>query len=840
LANELVDKHLTSESTYTRESEKLFKDKGKRLPPYKNYYNEFMIMTASGILLASIQTAVPPFKPRKTFPGCVRSFTGYPLNGGQEDLSAVDYIACVIYNSKINVEPWDSLKNVSQLEIKKRLQRVIGKYVIVHPAILELYDQKRNYELLHPDETIPVEHSIQRWTRFLPPVVDYSVVGSLRNVGNDFKREFIEAIRKGHHSQREMLYVVNSKILLYSCGIVEAINAVVKKKDLLMKTASGNIPFLENACCNEKEMKQNSALGYFAKEDPIIDQYMKIAAKLGTINADVCGLSRPVFIYHDKFTGTRYPAIPAGGINENIVYDAIIHYCNLDNSLPIPPYLYPIIREKPQDILAALENNTMSLKTLGEKIELLKKSGKIFNDQTLHEMMQIIRRRRFIPMDLQKDGEESQPSKSPIVNAMKDLLAHFEQMDSTIITAELRALLLDVLDKYNPGQMNTGENDELNRWLSTANSNRFRELMQYIDTYGNVTQKEYEKLYAFFSGLNDEKYNHNTTTFFKTSVKNMTKIYPQIILSGNEFTRVCSHWGFSDFHQIQLKQMIEKHSDELNPFKKDESLANLLLEAGRKFVDLNHFIQNIPVQSELEKNGKHFHGMFSRRTTQLLFLYGYYSVLSEYMTMSGNRDLLQTDMRITRNARRNEIDESRDPANLNTMDIYDEFENLDELQIVSGNIADLKTKTCGLILAFIRMDQNNKKTVELSYEDISKKIRFSKEAEKRKIVENLGNMEIDERKIENMFKKYKMGKWNFGEQKGVFQYDKDVFNNETMDLPADTEISADVDELAADEIQNDNDQYEAEQSADLAILDEDYTDGKYYDEDMDADENYDF
>jgi len=34
-------------------------------------------------------------------------------------------------------------------------------------------------------------------------------------------------------------------------------------------------------------------------------------------------------------------------------------------------------------------------------------------------------------------------------------------------------------------------------------------------------------------------------------------------------------------------------------------------------------------------------------------------------------------------------------------------------------------------------------------------------------------MEKDERKIEDMLKKFKLGRWNIGMQKGIFQYDKD-------------------------------------------------------------------
>ena len=41
---------------------------------------------------------------KKSFENCIRSFDGYPLTG-IENISGIEYIACVMYNLKSNVEP---------------------------------------------------------------------------------------------------------------------------------------------------------------------------------------------------------------------------------------------------------------------------------------------------------------------------------------------------------------------------------------------------------------------------------------------------------------------------------------------------------------------------------------------------------------------------------------------------------------------------------------------------------------------------------------------------------------------------------------------------------------
>ena len=112
-------------------------------------------------------------------------------------------------------------------------------------------------------------------------------------------------------------------------------------------------------------------------------------------------------------------------------------------------------------------------------------------------------------------------------------------------------------------------------------------------------------------------------------------------------------------------------------------------------------------------------------------------------------------------------------------------------------------------------------------------------------------MEKDERKIEDMLKKFKMGRWNIGMQKGVFQYDKAVYERdrdanlgrlyndlEVNDLENAVQRDMDVNELIAFEEQENIEQYDGE-GMDISHFGEDYADGAYYEEDVDRDFGYD-
>ena len=44
------------------------------------------------MFLIAAQTAIPSVKTRKTHPGCIRSFSGYPFEG-QGDLTSLTYLS---------------------------------------------------------------------------------------------------------------------------------------------------------------------------------------------------------------------------------------------------------------------------------------------------------------------------------------------------------------------------------------------------------------------------------------------------------------------------------------------------------------------------------------------------------------------------------------------------------------------------------------------------------------------------------------------------------------------------------------------------------------------------
>ena len=166
-----------------------------------------------------------------------------------------------------------------------------------------------------------------------------------------------------------------------------------------------------------------------------------------------------------------------------------------------------------------------------------------------------------------------------------------------------------------------------------------------------------------------------------------------------------------------------------------------------------------------------------------------------------------------------------------TENTANEYIELQEIQILQGTRFELKNRICSLLFAYLNIETQTKELIDTTYEDIMKKVNRARESEKERIFSYFDNMKPERRKVEDTLKKYKLGRWNIGLQKSIFQYDKktydqDGFENENID-EVNTEV--DINQL------NSNDD-EAIEAIDINHLGTNFTDGAFYEEDQDFDE----
>ena len=113
--------------------------------------------------------------------------------------------------------------------------------------------------------------------------------------------------------------------------------------------------------------------------------------------------------------------------------------------------------------------------------------------------------------------------------------------------------------------------------------------------------------------------------------------------------------------------------------------------------------------------------------------------------------------------------------------ISDESENIgeiSEIEIVSGQELQLNGYVSDYLVSSFLLFKGEKSVVDYNKEIIMSKVLRSKEKEKDEVTSYFEKMSDQEREIENLFKRNKLGKWSLGLGKGVVEYAEDVYEQE--------------------------------------------------------------
>ena len=860
LSIELIQKNITSEEAYRIKSEKLAKTKNIKTVPYIKYKNESIILIVSSILFISIQTAIPTFFTKRTYPGCVRSFDGYPFTG-IEDLTGIKYMACILEKSKSSIEPWDSIKGMKSNILCDRIKGTIERFLINHPKIEEAYLLKKQYIESNPNP-LEQEHAVEKWYTFLPPLINIEITKNIKGIGDDFRTELMEDIRKGNKRQNQKSLVLKSKVIQFTAAIIENIQNIVYKKDIFLKT-SANEPFLQNACCNEKE-KSLIPILYFANEDEGIKTYLKAAKKCEELSYMIKEASKAAFFYYSFDTRPIKPQIQSGIIDQNI-YETIIHYLELDTGLPIPTEFHSIMQECP-----AGYNTKWSII---DKIEFLKRRGKRFDENQFLEVMRIVEKRNII------EPYRRISTDSP-VDSLRDILELFTQLNKenesrVPIDKGLIENISILLKKYQPKAMHTIDQEKnkelfnIKNYLVKANTKMHTDIMSFFDQYGNLSNQKFKEIDSFLKNLTTFHIEEDITQtnksidmglfqiskFVKNSLYDIIRVLPNIILNDVNIGEIPKYWGLSQDDESDLHNFIHLYLKPLSDFRQDHIIHDIIQEIQLNTIDIHLFIKNIPVYNPILHEKNIYYSLFDKRAVYLLLSYAFYSILYEYITVANNDKYLKKDTINSKTERRQKLRDSRDKSQIETDfldldELYESgYEGLDEVQIDIGNQMDLKERIAKVLLGYLTIVEENKSYANYSYDMIEKKVRKSREREKKMITDRFKNISVDERKIENMMKQYKIGKWNVGQQKGLVVYDVETSDRERKEMLAREEkeeivIEFDLINNELEEVRDEDNiadipenqfQIDYDMQTDIKGMNQNYNDGVFYDEDGEED-----
>ena len=343
----------------------------KKFPTYETESDSSLLILIFVYLLISIQISIPSIKTQKTFPTCIKSFSGYPFDG-KVDKTGLNYIACVASKKSSSIKPWNSINESKESTIAKKMEYAINEYVLDNKEINELFEKKKIFLTLEESKIIPDSLDIKLWTTFLPPLVNFHIK-DIQPFTPAFNDELRTSMKKGSLKQLSDIDNIKSKIIRLSLVIQENIQKVLDKEKPILTNIHGDA-FLENACCNTI----NNTIEFFINSAPNIKTTNQQVLILSNIIYDIQLITYSPMYLDPRNTRVQYPAINPE-YSENIIYKTFIYYCQFLTNLPIDDELRAICNEKPKDL-----DSNMSLE---EQIKILRLNGRNFSIDNFNQLI---------------------------------------------------------------------------------------------------------------------------------------------------------------------------------------------------------------------------------------------------------------------------------------------------------------------------------------------------------------------------------------------------------------------------------------------------------------------
>jgi hypothetical protein len=758
---EEVKHYIGTKSNYNAKAKARQAKTGKNPPPYDRVHDDTLLTFTIAYYLVAIQTMMPSIITKKTFPGCVRSFMGFPLDPDGET-SALMYIVCIALKLRQSARPWSALPKVSRRKeeditlkfadkIKKRLDSIMDKSVIKYKL-----SGKRQYLEHHVEiDDIPELFDVKQWNTFLPPLFPVKIKQT-SNISNNFKGTLIANLKKGSDNQFGQLNILRGKIIAFSFHVQELIQRVVNKEAPLIKNLSDE-PMLENACCNEGIRE---TLRYFANKEGGITKYNDMVMNLESILAMVNEYEIANYIFSPLDTHLKYPQL-SENFSEKTIYLSFLRFCEFN--IPFSANIGHICKNP---IIQRFTDEH----SIDDKIELLKREGINITPDNFYQMLTSVNKTNIIDINLSQvvlserkaldiKIKELRKKKAPVI-CNPEILTAFES-------------LIDTFDTITDG--NEESYLAMDTFLDTNNDHFQERIIQFLSNM-NVTRG----VKRFFDNMTDWKTRGENIyitskdetsitmfTFYDTFIKNMTRIYPNMIMKGVDYKDVSlpTNWKISEKHINDVKSLIFGETSSLQKFYKDEELYPVLTYIQEQSKDIIELMDATNLFADLILNNKKIKGtiMNGNIINKLTKFYMLCSMFIYIKTI--DMDLTADDM-------------GEQEIHLLSLVDVGGMDNSIRDQIIEGKRDQLNKKIANLLGTYISIMQSQKTKLNLNSEDIIKNVLKAKEKEKNKITKNLGDLTKPEREVENILKEHRLGNWSLGQTRALYEYDSEQYDKE--------------------------------------------------------------
>lgn len=771
--------------------------RGKKVLSYSKKLHQFFIFYSGLIVHIMIQVSIPSKKTRKTFPGCIRSFDGFPLDKDETNIKGLQYISCVMKKISSSQKPWDSIVKLKEEQLVKNMIILYSKVVSKNGELNSKLQEKRDHvkENDNNEDGIPNEYTIDNvWKTFIPYVYSYHI-SRIESIADDFKQQLMQNLKIGNVLGKKQVELIETKLYSYSLKIQETIQKLIQKEKPLLETNNGE-PFIENVCCNTG--KTNTTLKYFIDKHSKIQDYLKQLKRLEDIKKTVSIYNKGQILLNTLDLKNKYPDLN-NDFTENTIYQTFLKYCGFNSNKPIPLEI--------SSLCGVNKSKISNIHTLNEKIKILKGEGKMYSKDHMIQLLKQINKMNLLGINTQKTLDNS----CKYIEQYRGLLNIIQSIETKNfdILREFNSIYKkEILDTIVQDTIQSKQYDTLKDGLKTTinyviskKEELYSSIEMFMQDYLNVSNNEKKKMLNTLNLLIKSKFkenNENNETnvlqedIHFVSIQDDTKIevlqmfmneviyiFPNMIQNLNlslidSSIKIPKHWNVSKLHENDIKQFLLKSLKPLQSFSENKVVLAFFDHLKILFQQIKPFYSKMYLYSKFiinqldfkitddVKNYIHKHvNMLNKHMYEYIFAYSIHYIIEKIETFDVQKAMVM--LRETNEDIHNE--EQTD-------------EVLREKDIIEGDQFTLKKDIANILYGYLQILGSQFKVINYTKKEIEKLVNRSKEKEKDIKTRTLKELTDEERKVDNELKSAKLGIWNIGLQKGLTQYVKDTYDKE--------------------------------------------------------------
>jgi len=607
----------------------------KNIPTYEEYINTSYIILTLIFILVAIQVSIPSIKTRKTFPGCIRSFVGYPLNN--DDKSAITYMACIANKIKSSTQPWNSILKLNPEKIILQMEGKIKKFILNNKNILKRFEEKQKYSQTEKQDIILLEYDTEKLLTFYPPLLNFKITG-LTNISDIFKDNLKKNIKSGSYNQQKEILTLKSKLIFYGLSIQEKIQKIINKKIPLI-TNNIQEPYLENACCDTLSSNVHQ---YFIDIDKTLVQDNNISIDLDNMLYDINSLGKAPIYYDPLDTKQKYPEISTH-FSQDTIYRAFVVFCN-DKSL--------ILNE---DLRTSCQlNSEIKYKqTINEQIQQLKENGVNYSEELFQKLLTIVNLTNLVHINLNIIPQNS-------IHILTDILETIELTEKdTIIPTEFIKHFKNILDSFSI-KSTTDDVSVRNyrNYLAILNTSLLEKIEKFTKNNANLSKTNFKHFIEWITNIttfiksgddiyidSDDETVFKMMNFIKNSINYLVDIFPNIILNNIDKSNVTipKHWKLSQKHTTDIKTLVNKYYYKLHKFYDDEDFITILTNIQLKCKNIQLLAEHTPFFASFNNGKKEINSIFDNRLLHLLYKFYFLSVIDTYIELLSSEHYTNPD-----------------------------------------------------------------------------------------------------------------------------------------------------------------------------------------------------